>query len=119
MNKSGIGIDIFEIDRIDIILNNKKKMEKIFTSKELSYCLSKHKPAQHLAVRFAGKEAVIKALNTILKHKLSLEKIEILNDCNGMPIVKIQDEKFLNYTISISLSHTNKVAAAMVFAEVN
>jgi len=120
MTKKGIGVDIFEIDRMQIILEgNQKKMEKIFTSNELSYCLSKLKPSQHLAARFAGKEAVIKAINSILEHKLNLNQIEILNDNKGVPFVKIHDERFLNFMISISLSHTEKIATAMVFVEVN
>jgi holo-[acyl-carrier protein] synthase len=120
MTKKGIGVDIFEIDRMQIILEgNQKKMEKIFTSNELSYCLSKLKPSQHLAARFAGKEAVIKAINAILEHKLSLNQIEILNDSKGMPVVKIHDKKFNDLIISISLSHTEKIATAMVFAEVS
>ena len=120
MIKRGIGTDIFEIDRMESIIDDdQKKMEKIFTSNELSYCLSKLKPSQHLAARFAGKEAVIKAINAILEHKLNLNQIEILNDKNGVPFVKIHDEKFLNLMISISLSHTEKIATAMVFVEVN
>jgi len=119
MTKKGIGIDIFEINRMDNIMNNENNMKKIFTFNELTYCLAKLKPSQHFAVRFAGKEAVIKAINAILEHKLNLNQIEILIDNNGMPFVKIHDEKFLNFMVSISLSHTEKIATAMVFVEVS
>ena len=36
--------------------------ERVFTAAEREYCLSRANPAQHFAARFAGKEAVGKAL---------------------------------------------------------
>jgi len=60
----GIGTDIENIDRfekLDIAENN-SFLNKIFSKNELEYCFSRKKATPHLAVRFSGKEAIIKAL---------------------------------------------------------
>ena len=62
MIRMGLGVDIEDIDRfrkLDLY-EDKGFFSKIYTGDEISYCFSKDSPAQHLAVRFAGKEAVVK-----------------------------------------------------------
>ena len=61
-------------------MSNVKRLfvQKIFTDKEMKYCDNKGKPIQHYAVRFAGKEAVIKALYPFGLF-LDVTQIEILN----------------------------------------
>lgn len=109
----GIGVDCEEISHFKKI--NKNFLKKVFTKKELDYCKSKPNPPQHLAVRFAGKEAVIKALNSINK-KVFFNEIEILNDKNGVPYVKIINNKIRSkrFKIKISLSHSKDNAVAFV-----
>jgi phosphopantetheine--protein transferase-like protein len=60
----GIGIDIIEIERIkkSIDTYGDSFLNKIYTKNELDYCLAKHNKYQHLAARFAAKEAIYKAL---------------------------------------------------------
>lgn len=62
----GIGTDIVEISRIKnaVAKWGERFLRKIFTENEISYCYKKKDPFPHLAVRFAAKEAVIKALST-------------------------------------------------------
>ena len=57
-----LGIDCTEISRFRDY-HNDKLFKKIFTEKEIKYCLSKSQPSQHFAVRFAAKESVYKALS--------------------------------------------------------
>ena len=60
-----LGTDICEISRIENIYKKygEKFLKKTFTEEEINYCLSKPKhTASRLAVRFATKEAVSKAL---------------------------------------------------------
>ncbi|MFZ2863187.1 MAG: 4'-phosphopantetheinyl transferase superfamily protein, partial [Ignavibacteriaceae bacterium] len=59
----GIGIDIIEIDRIKESVNKfgGAFLNKIYTQNELDYCLAKFNKYQHLAARFAAKEAIYKA----------------------------------------------------------
>ena len=103
----GIGVDIENICRFrkldmlddDIFLN------RVFTKSELDYCFSKDNPAQHLAARYAGKEAVIKALTSIGKIKLDCNSVEICHNGNKAPIARINDKNYQNLQVNISLSH--------------
>ena len=62
MNQNHIGIDIIEIGRIKQALQrwDKRFLARIFTDTEIT--LYRNRP-ESLAARFAGKEAVIKALS--------------------------------------------------------
>jgi holo-[acyl-carrier protein] synthase len=58
-----VGIDLIEIARVRRALERYPRFaERVFTEEERRYCLSRPNPAQHFAARFAGKEAVGKAL---------------------------------------------------------
>jgi holo-[acyl-carrier protein] synthase len=60
-----IGIDLIEIPRIARALEHYPGFrERCFTEAEREYCDSKANPPQHYAARFAGKEAVGKALGS-------------------------------------------------------
>ncbi len=104
-----IGVDIEKIIRFKNL--DKKVLNKIFTNQEIKYCMSKKNNAQHFAVRFAGKEAIIKAFSSF-KKKIELKEIEILNDEKNVPIVKLKNAK--KYDIKISLSHNQEDAIAFV-----
>jgi len=103
-----IGIDIEEIDRFSRNKYEKKRSfyHKIFTQKEIDYCLSKSNPYQHFAVRFCAKEAVIKALND---SNLDLLDIEIKIK-NREPVLCLP----MSRKGIVSLSHTQKYAIAVV-----
>ena len=58
-----VGLDLIEIERVARALQRHPRfIERCFTEEERSYCLSRRNPAQHFAARFAGKEAIGKAL---------------------------------------------------------
>jgi len=108
-----IGTDIIEIKKfknLEYSYEN-KFLQKIFTKNELEYCFSKSKPEQHLAVRFAGKESIIKALSE-QNEKINFTDIEIINNEYGAPSIKLHNSKFSNFEIKISLSHSNNNAIA-------
>lgn len=108
----GIGIDIIEIDRIKESAENygDRFLNKIYTQRELDYCLKKKYKYQHLAARFAAKEAVYKALATGWNKEVSWQNIEISNEPNGMPVVTLTGnlKKFLEKgkNLKISMSHS-------------
>jgi holo-[acyl-carrier protein] synthase len=108
----GIGIDIIEISRIkeSIEKYGDKFLKKIYTENEIKYCLTKTNKFQHLAARFAAKEAVYKALTTGWEKGLSWQNIEVFNEPSGMPFVKLNGklENFLsdNKSLKISMSHS-------------
>ena len=91
-----------------------------FTPAEQHYCLSKYNPAQHFAARFAGKEAVIKALSGMNLY-LERNKIEILNQGNGRPYLVLHTDnvKILQLKSDISLSHsdTSSIAFVILYSE--
>ncbi|MEK6869380.1 MAG: holo-ACP synthase [Nanoarchaeota archaeon] len=108
----GVGTDIEDIGRFRKLDRDKNSnfLDKIFTKKELDYSFSKANPYQHLAARYAGKEAVVKALGSLGRRGIDYKDIEILNDDNGIPKAN------LNYNcglkVHISLSHSNDRALA-------
>ena len=108
-----VGIDCVNISRFSKkILSKKNSINRIFTKNEIQYCEKKANPTEHYAVRFAGKEAVIKAFNCF-NIKISLNQIEILNKKNGIPYVKILDDKIVDFDMKISLSHSTDIAVAV------
>lgn len=115
----GIGIDIIEIERIKHSIDKfgDSFLNKIYTQKELDYCLSKFNKYQHLAVRFAAKEAIYKAIASGWGKEATWKNIEITNEANGMPIVsfkgKLKDFISVDKDIKISLSHSDNYVTAV------
>lgn len=109
----GIGIDLIEIERIKRACEgNPRFLERIFTEREREYCFKFNNPYEHLAVRFAGKEAAFKALG----HRISWKDVEILNEASGKPNIFIKNlDK--NVKAQISLSHNRAFAGAVVILE--
>jgi holo-[acyl-carrier protein] synthase len=105
---NGIGIDMEEISRFKNISidKNKEFYKKIFTNKEMRYCLKKQDPYMHLAARFCAKEAFIKATGGKIR---GLKSIEIINDAKGKPFIR-----YKNFKTDVSLSHTKDNAIAFV-----
>lgn len=120
----GIGIDIVKIDRIRSASEKwgGTFMEKILTAKEISYCYEKKDPCPSLAVRFAAKEALIKAIGSEVFVKM--KDIEVLNDTNGRPSIKVSNklEAFFKekkiVRCHLSLSHEKEFGVASVVLEV-
>lgn len=108
----GIGCDIEKISRFENKIDHKRFLEKIYTLQEIEYCLKKPYAAQHLAVRYCAKEAVVKAFYSLGISDVYYREIEIVNDKFGAPQVKILKDKHKNLTIKVSLSHTNDYAVA-------
>jgi holo-[acyl-carrier protein] synthase len=116
-----IGIDIIEIARIEKAVARWEAsfLRRVYTESELSLY---HKKTPSLAARFAGKEAVIKALGTQTKG-ISLREIEILADADGKPLVnlsgkaQIQADSLGLGSLAISLSHSRGHAVAFVIGE--
>lgn len=116
----GTGVDIVEISRVRKTAERWKNkfLNRIFTEKELNYAHSKKFPYQHLAARFAAKEAVLKAFGDSSINNMTWKDIEIINNKDGKPIVKLAGEAkraMLKRKISdiiVSLSHTKNYAVA-------
>jgi len=119
----GIGIDIIEIARIRSSIDTfgDSFLNKIYTKTELDYCLAKHNKYQHLAARFAAKEAIYKALATGWEKDATWKSMEITNEPNGLPVVtffgKLKEFLAEDKDIKISLSHSDNyvTCVAIIF----
>jgi len=73
-----VGLDLIEIQRIrDALERYPRFRERCFTEAEREYCDSRANPAQHYAARFAGKEAVGKALGFGVARAFAWKDVEI------------------------------------------
>src|SRR5574340_1435955 len=119
----GIGIDIIKIERMKIAVTrwNRKFLDRIFTEEEIRYAYRKKDPFLSLSVRFAAKEALIKAVGSSVQ--VSLKEIEILNQEGGRPFVRVTGRLsafFEDNTIRcthVSLSHEQEYGVACVVLE--
>jgi len=119
----GIGIDIVKVERMKSVVEKwgKKFLERVFTEGEISYCYEKKEPYLSLAVRFAAKEALIKAIGPVAP--VSLSNIEVINVEKGAPLLrvggKLNDflkEKLIK-KVHLSLSHEHEYGIACVVLE--
>lgn len=122
ISRFGIGTDIENIDRfkgLDLTTDS-AFLNKIFTQSELAYCFSKAIAAPHLAARYTGKEAIVKALSNIVETSLSYKDVEILNNEKGAPFVRFNNKALNMLKAEISLSHCeDKAIAFAVVLEVD
>ncbi|OGG64527.1 holo-[acyl-carrier-protein] synthase [Candidatus Kaiserbacteria bacterium RIFCSPLOWO2_02_FULL_55_12] len=115
----GIGIDIIESSRFrgKKYTRDSALVKRMFTPHELKYCFSKQDPAQHLAARFAAKEAAWKALSGtkgLPSLPAFLQEVEILHGPDGKPAITFSTPCVKKITAMVSLSHTHTSAVAVV-----
>ena len=119
----GIGTDIVEVSRIKKSVEqfDERFLNKIFTEVELEYSLQKKNKFQHLAGRFAAKEAIVKALSSCCDKGFVWKEIEIFNDIAGRPHVRLfgKFKEFIaaDKELLISISHTDKFATAVAILQ--
>ena len=118
----GTGVDIVEVFRMRDAIKKwgDSFLSKIFTGREVKYANSRRFSHQHLAARFAAKEAVIKAFGEPRKFPIRWTDIEVMNDKEGKPIIEFHDDalklkkkKKVNEVI-LSMSHSKNYAIANV-----
>ena len=116
-NLFSVGIDIEDIERFKSLSRKKDKifLDKVFTKEELRYSFLKKLSAQHLAVRFAGKEAMIKALKSNTRKPLLYSQIEIITTKQGAPKVFLHSPFYRDVVSEISLSHCSDKVVAVAF----
>jgi len=124
MNVLAHGIDMVECGRIAdaVTRHGQRFLQRVFTPVELDYCLGKKRQTEHLAGRFAAKEAVLKALGTGWRKGIQWTDVEIRPSPSGRPEVRlsgrcreIADELGLTVVL-VSISHIATHAIASVVA---
>ncbi|OBI17471.1 holo-[acyl-carrier-protein] synthase [Mycobacterium sp. E2497] len=112
-------MDLVEVARIEELMTSQPELrERVFTSRELAYCYRRRRVGEHLACRWAAKEAVLKSLGTGMGPRMEWTDIEVVNDRGGRPTVRLYGEVAvvarsldMDY-IDISLSHGGGLAVA-------
>lgn len=128
-----IGIDSIEIKRFSHwSLYKKETLLKVFSPQEISYCLSiPAKTAERFAVRFAAKEAFLKAFSAILPSNGSFsllticKNVSIAHNNQKAPYLNILWDNLWEKSESapeqlsayISLTHTKTIATAFIILE--
>jgi holo-[acyl-carrier protein] synthase len=115
-----VGVDIIEIERVAAVISRwgERFLRRVYTPAELAYCGGR---LPELAARFAGKEAITKALGTGIRG-LAWRELEILADPLGKPLVRLHGgarrraEAIGLAAFAISLSHSRDFAVAVVVA---
>jgi holo-[acyl-carrier protein] synthase len=113
-----VGLDLIEIERIsDALARYPRFRERCFTDAEREYCDSRANPAQHYAARFAGKEAVGKALGFGVARAFAWKDVEIAG--RPKPSVRLSgrleewSERVGAGEIDLSMTHSKGMAAAV------
>jgi holo-[acyl-carrier protein] synthase len=117
-----VGIDLIEIDRIRRALDRYPRFrERCFTEAERAYCESRANPAQSYAGRFAGKEAVGKALGFGVARAFAWREIEIAG--RPKPSVRLSGrlarwaEQSRACEIDLSMTHSRELANAVAIVQ--
>jgi holo-[acyl-carrier protein] synthase len=95
MSIIGHGIDIVETQRIaDLVREHGKQfLDRCFTPAEQAYCAANSRRyVEHLAGRFAAKEAVLKVLGTGWSGGIAWTDIEVVREPSGQPRVVLCGE---------------------------
>ncbi len=119
----GIGIDIIEIKKIEESIQSEAFQRKVFTSAEVKAVDGFKNKAEHLAGKFAAKEAFMKAIGGGIRQEVWFSQIEVLTDELGKPYISVSGEAEIRLQASrtkqihVSISHSGGLAVAVVMLE--
>jgi holo-[acyl-carrier protein] synthase len=113
-----VGLDLIEIERVAGALDRYESFrDRCFTEAERDYCDSRPNPAQHYAARFAGKEAVGKALGFGVARAFAWKDVEIAGrpkpDVTLSGRVAAWAAQVGAGPIDLSMTHSRGLAAAV------
>lgn len=121
----GIGVDLVRVARVRQAIErwHERFLERVFTPDEVAYARGRHDPAEHLAARFAAKEATLKALGTGLSMGVRWREMEVRRERGGRPRIHLSGrtaevglERGVR-ALHVSLAHDGEYAMAQVLAE--
>ena len=118
-----VGVDLVAVDRMARLLTaNPAACATLLTPRELAACDGRRRRDEHVAARFAAKEAVLKALGTGLGRRMRWTDVEVLRRRGGRPAVDLHGEVAALArrrglaSLDISLTHTAGLALAHAVA---
>ena len=122
---TGLGVDIVEIERMKAALERRPRMkERLFSAEERAYCDKRGRPEVHYALRFAAKEAVLKALGTGFRG-MRFRDVEVVREGSGRPVPRLSggaaeraaELGVVEMHLSLSFTHTTAVASAVAITQ--
>ena len=98
--------------------------ERLFSAEERAYCEKRSRPEVHYALRFAAKEAVLKALGTGFSG-MRFTDVEVMRENSGRPVPRLsgraaeraEELGVVEMHLSLSFTHTTAVASAVAITE--
>ena len=116
-----LGCDLIEVERIRGVMERQGErfLSRVFTDEERAYCESHKHPHQHLAARWAAKEAVSKCFTTGIGPELGWKSISVHHGSRQEPLVRLDDQAALllrrlgGTGVLLTLSHTATAAMAV------
>ena len=126
MKVFGIGVDIIQNKRIQILIKNQKFIDRTFTKKEVKFSKKILNKTNYFAKRFAAKEAFAKSIGTGLRNNLNFKDIEVLNDKIGKPYFSISKKmnsiinkrfKIKKYNLFLSISDQKDYSVAFTILQ--
>lgn len=117
----GTGVDIVEIHRIQRAIERfgPSFIRRVYTDGEAQTCMSSPgRQWERWAVRFAAKEAVLKALGTGVRHGIRWTDVEVVSNRLGKPDVVLHGEakrvadRLGVRSVQLALSHAKEYAVA-------
>ncbi len=116
-------MDLVSVNRFARLLREHPgAARELVTAAELAGCAGKRRRSEHLAARFAAKEAVLKALGTGLGPLMRWTDVEVTNDQAGRPLVGLGGAVAARADgcgfrdVCVSLTHTAGFAIAQAAA---
>jgi holo-[acyl-carrier protein] synthase len=85
----GVGTDVVELSRIQATYDRfgEHFVRRLLMDEELELFRRSKFPVRFLAMRFAGKEATVKAMGTGFRHGVWLRDVGIVNNDWGRPLI--------------------------------
>jgi holo-[acyl-carrier protein] synthase len=83
----GVGIDVVRLDRMERAYRRfgQRFVDRLLLPQEMSAFESNKRPARFLAMRFAAKEAVVKAMGTGFRHGMWIRDAGVVQNEWGRP----------------------------------
>ena len=123
----GIGVDIIQNKRVNLLLKNKNFIKRIYGKEEIKSSKKNFNKSNYFAKRFAAKESFSKALGTGIRNKLNYKDIQIFNNKLGKPYYHISPKirnivknkfKVKNFNLFLSISDEKDYSIAFTILQI-
>jgi holo-[acyl-carrier protein] synthase len=118
-----VGVDLVSVERVERLLERYERARaRLFTEREAAAFAGRRREGEHLAARFAAKEAIFKLLGRGIGDGLRWRDVEVLTDERGRPSATLSGKaatwaREAGVTkVEISLSHAEGLAIAQAAA---